>query len=56
MTLELTTVDAFTSLPFTGNPAAVALLDSFPSDAAHAGGGARDEPFGDGVRRAADRG
>ena len=30
--LELTTVDAFTDTPFTGNPAAVALLDRFPSD------------------------
>jgi len=30
MTLELTTVDAFTSQPFTGNPAAVAFVDEFP--------------------------
>ena len=32
MTLELTTVDAFTDRPFTGNPAAVAVLDEFPDD------------------------
>jgi predicted PhzF superfamily epimerase YddE/YHI9 len=31
-TLELTTVDAFTNVPFTGNPAAVAILDEFPDD------------------------
>ncbi|MGO8859656.1 MAG: PhzF family phenazine biosynthesis protein [Acidimicrobiales bacterium] len=32
MTLELTTVDAFTNVPFTGNPAAVAIVDAFPDD------------------------
>jgi predicted PhzF superfamily epimerase YddE/YHI9 len=32
MGLELTVVDAFTDQPFTGNPAAVAVLDSFPND------------------------
>jgi len=30
MTLELTVVDAFTDQPFTGNPAAVAVVDAFP--------------------------
>lgn len=30
MTLELTTVDAFTSQPFTGNPAAIAIVHEFP--------------------------
>jgi predicted PhzF superfamily epimerase YddE/YHI9 len=30
MALELTVVDAFTSEPFSGNPAAVAVLDRFP--------------------------
>ncbi len=30
MTLLLTVVDAFTDRPFTGNPAAVALVDAFP--------------------------
>jgi predicted PhzF superfamily epimerase YddE/YHI9 len=30
--VQLTTVDAFTDQPFTGNPAAVAVLDAFPSD------------------------
>jgi len=30
--MELTTVDAFTSTPFTGNPAAIAVLDAFPDD------------------------
>jgi predicted PhzF superfamily epimerase YddE/YHI9 len=33
MTLELTVVDAFTDRPFTGNPAAVAIVDAFPDDA-----------------------
>jgi predicted PhzF superfamily epimerase YddE/YHI9 len=33
VTLELTVVDTFTSQPFTGNPAAVAILDAFPDDA-----------------------
>ena len=32
MLLELTTVDAFTDVPFAGNPAAVALVDAFPDD------------------------
>jgi len=32
MTLELTTVDAFTDTPFAGNPAAIAILDAFPPD------------------------
>ena len=32
MVMELTIVDAFTSRPFAGNPAAVAILDSFPDD------------------------
>ncbi|HUY66236.1 MAG TPA: PhzF family phenazine biosynthesis protein [Acidimicrobiales bacterium] len=32
MALELTTVDAFTDTPFAGNPAAIAILDSFPPD------------------------
>jgi predicted PhzF superfamily epimerase YddE/YHI9 len=32
LTLELTTVDAFTAVPFAGNPAAVALVDTFPDD------------------------
>ena len=30
--LELVTVDAFTDVPFAGNPAAVALVDTFPDD------------------------
>ncbi|HWD25175.1 MAG TPA: PhzF family phenazine biosynthesis isomerase, partial [Acidimicrobiales bacterium] len=34
MTLELTVVDAFTSRPFSGNPAAVAVVDHFPSERA----------------------
>lgn len=33
MTLELTVVDSFTDRPFRGNPAAVAVVDEFPSDA-----------------------
>jgi len=32
MPLELTVVDAFTDRPFSGNPAAVALVDRFPPD------------------------
>ncbi len=32
MEVELTTVDSFTSTPFTGNPAAVAMVDAFPDD------------------------
>jgi predicted PhzF superfamily epimerase YddE/YHI9 len=32
MSLDLTLVDAFTDQPFAGNPAAVALVDDFPSD------------------------
>ena len=32
-TLELVTVDAFTDVPFAGNPAAVALVDAFPDAA-----------------------
>ncbi len=31
MALDLTVVDAFTDRPFTGNPAAVAVVDEFPS-------------------------
>src|SRR5438270_3023010 len=31
-TVRLRTVDAFTDRPFTGNPAAVLVLDSVPSD------------------------
>jgi predicted PhzF superfamily epimerase YddE/YHI9 len=33
MTLELTVVDAFTDRPFSGNPAAVAVVDAFLDDA-----------------------
>ena len=33
MTLELTVVDSFTDRPFSGNPAAVTVLDDFPPDA-----------------------
>ena len=33
MTLELTSVDAFTSQPFAGNPAAIAMVDEFPDPA-----------------------
>src|ERR1039458_9431267 len=32
VTLELTVVDAFTDRPFSGNPAAVAVLDEFPAE------------------------
>ena len=32
VTMELTVVDAFTDVPFRGNPAAVAVVDSFPDD------------------------
>ena len=32
MALELTVVDAFTDRPFTGNPAAVAVVDAFPDE------------------------
>ena len=32
MGLRITQVDAFTNRPFTGNPAAVAILDELPSD------------------------
>jgi predicted PhzF superfamily epimerase YddE/YHI9 len=32
MTLELTVVDAFTDQPFSGNPAAVAVVEVFPDD------------------------
>ncbi|MGD9797365.1 MAG: PhzF family phenazine biosynthesis protein [Acidimicrobiia bacterium] len=30
--MELTVVDAFTDRPFTGNPAAIAIVEAFPSD------------------------
>lgn len=33
MTLELTVVDAFTDQPFTGNPAAIAMVNAFPETA-----------------------
>jgi predicted PhzF superfamily epimerase YddE/YHI9 len=33
MTLELVVVDAFTDRPFTGNPAAVAVVEAFPDEA-----------------------
>jgi predicted PhzF superfamily epimerase YddE/YHI9 len=33
MALELTVVDAFTSRPFSGNPAAVCLVEAFPDEA-----------------------
>ncbi len=33
MTLALTVVDSFTDRPFTGNPAAVAIVDAFPPEA-----------------------
>lgn len=33
MSLELTVVDAFAERPFSGNPAAVAVVDAFPDDA-----------------------
>ena len=33
MALELTVVDSFTDRPFTGNPAAVTVVDAFPPDA-----------------------
>jgi PhzF family phenazine biosynthesis protein len=32
MGVELTVVDAFTDRPFSGNPAAVALVEEFPDD------------------------
>jgi len=32
--MKLTVVDAFTDCPFSGNPAAVTVLDAFPADAA----------------------
>jgi len=32
MTIELTVVDAFTDRPFSGNPAAVAVVDTFPDE------------------------
>jgi|SRR5450631_1425515 predicted PhzF superfamily epimerase YddE/YHI9 len=32
VTMELTVVDAFTAEPFAGNPAAVTILDAFPTD------------------------
>jgi predicted PhzF superfamily epimerase YddE/YHI9 len=32
MQMDLTVVDAFTREPFTGNPAAVTILDAFPAD------------------------
>lgn len=32
MSLELTVVDAFTDRPFSGNPAAVAVVEAFPAD------------------------
>ncbi len=32
MALEITTVDAFTTVPFTGNPAAIAVVDAFPDN------------------------
>jgi predicted PhzF superfamily epimerase YddE/YHI9 len=32
MALELTVVDSFTDRPFAGNPAAIAVVDSFPDD------------------------
>jgi predicted PhzF superfamily epimerase YddE/YHI9 len=33
MALQLTVVDAFTDRPFSGNPAAVAIVDEFPDEA-----------------------
>jgi predicted PhzF superfamily epimerase YddE/YHI9 len=33
MALELTVVDAFTSRPFSGNPAAIAVVETFPDEA-----------------------
>lgn len=33
MRLEVVVVDAFTDRPFSGNPAAVAFLDTFPKEA-----------------------
>ncbi len=50
MALELAVVDAFTAEPFKGNPAAVAILASFPSDAGMQAV-ARENPVKDGVRR-----
>ena len=32
MEVALTTVDSFTAVPFTGNPAAIAVVDAFPDD------------------------
>ena len=32
MVMELTVVHAFTSPPFVGGPAAIAILDTFPDD------------------------
>ena len=32
MSMELSVVDAFTDVPFRGNPAAVAVVDAFPDD------------------------
>ena len=53
--MDLTVVDSFTDRPFAGNPAAVAVVDAFPDEHAHAGHRPRDEPVGDGLRRAPGR-
>lgn len=39
-------VDAFTDCPFSGNPAAVAIVDEFPDDETCQKNCSRNEPFG----------
>ena len=53
MGIAITQVDAFTSQPFAGNPAAVCILSEGPRRALDAGCGARNEPFGNRVSGAA---
>ena len=53
--MELTTVDSFTSVPFTGNPAAIAMLDSFPDDSVMQGIAREMNLSEDRVRRSAQR-
>ena len=51
--MDLTVVDSFTDRPFAGNPAAVAVRGRLSRRGPHAGHRPRDEPVGDGLRRAA---
>ena len=55
MGIAITQVDAFTSKPFAGNPAAVCILSQAPAEQMDAGCGARDESLGNRVSGSARR-